>query len=68
VKDSRPYRAERTMTRRRRVCFTCRQRFTTYESTVQTIRIPPALRHYLIQVRDLCESVLAQADKGIEVD
>lgn len=68
VKDSRPYRADKAMTRRRRECFTCEQRFTTYESTVQTIRLPPALRHHLIQVRDLCTSVLESATKGIEVD
>lgn len=59
VKDSRPYRAERGMTRRRRQCFTCAGRFTTYESTVQLIKLPPALRYQLQQVKALCESVLA---------
>lgn len=59
VKDSRPYRAERAMTRRRRQCSTCAQRFTTYESTVQLIKLPPALRYQLQQVKALCESVLA---------
>ena len=63
VKDSRPYRAERGMTRRRRQCSTCAQRFTTYESTVQLLKLPPSLRHQLEQVRIMCERILAQASR-----
>lgn len=66
VKDSRPYRADRAMTRRRRECSTCATRFTTYESTVQLIRIPPSLRHYLVSTRNLINTLLTEASEGIE--
>lgn len=66
VKDSRPYKADRAMTRRRRECFTCEKRFTTYESTVQLIRIPPSLRHYLVSTRNLINTLLTEASEGIE--
>lgn len=63
VKDSRPYRAERAMTRRRRQCATCATRFTTYESTIQLLKLPPALRWQLQQVKALCETLLATATR-----
>lgn len=65
VKDSRPYRALRQMTRRRRECFTCRQRFTTYESTVAVVTLSPMVRRMLEQLKFQVDRLLTEvADEG----
>jgi len=62
VRDSRPYRADRTYTRRRRQCSECGQRFTTYESTVQLTKIPPAIKRALRMLQLEINNLLAQPE------
>jgi len=63
TKDSRPYRAERTwVTRRRRLCMECGQRFTTYESTARYTKLPPQVKRQMNELLVALTTLLASPE------